>query len=80
MKKLMIISVVDGREFTRDITNVAGAPLGAPANDEFYAKLAQGVCVSGYTDVDKVTDERYVHLSPSQIKSVTIQFSKNENR
>lgn len=52
------------------------AGIGATANDESYARLAQMISMHGYTDVEKVNEECYVHLGPSQIKSVTIQFSK----
>lgn len=76
MKKLLIITLIDGRTIERDLTQVKGLPLGAPANSEHYAVMCQTISASGYTDVDTVTPEHYRHIAPSQIKYVEIKFVK----
>lgn len=75
MKKTLIITLVTGRVINRDITNVIqGAPIGAPANDPFYAQLCASVASNGYTDTDMVTDKLYTHIAPSQIATVAVMF------
>lgn len=76
MKKLITITLIDDRKILRDITLDKGFPFGAPANDPQYAQLCQIICVSGYTDVDNTNDKQYVHIAPSQIKSVKLSFEK----
>ena len=77
MKKTLIISLTDGREVRRDITTLLIAPIGSPANDEAYAKFCQSVCVHGYTDIEKGSDEQYTHISPFNIAYVTVKFEKH---
>lgn len=75
MKKLLIITLVDGRVIERDITTAQGFPIGAKANDEAYARFCQAISQGGYTDLDKpISDTEYHHIAPSQIKSVSIKF------
>lgn len=76
MKKTLIITLVNGRVITRDISLMNIAPLGSPANDEAYAKLCQAISANGYTDPDRVTEESYTHIAPSQIQDVTITIQK----
>jgi hypothetical protein len=77
MKKKLVIVCIDGRIIERDITSVKDAPIGATANDQFYAKLCQAISASGYTDPDTVTETNYTHLAPSQIKTVSVTFEKH---
>lgn len=74
MKKLLIITLIDGRTMERDITGQKGFPLGAPANSEAYAMLCQTVAANGYTDIDCVNEKHYRHIAPSQIKTVEVKF------
>lgn len=76
MKKTLIISLSDGREIRRDITTMIIAPLGSDANHEDYAKFCQAVCIHGYTDIEKVNDKQYTHVSPFNIAYVTVKFEK----
>jgi hypothetical protein len=74
MKKLLIITLIDGRTIERDLSQEKSLPIGAPANSEYYAMLCQTISANGYTDVDFVSDKHYRHIAPSQIKSVEISF------
>ncbi len=77
MKKVLTITLNSGRIITRDLTLMnIGAPIGAMANDESYARLCQTICVNGYTDIDLVSEMQYTHIAPSQIATVTVKFEK----
>lgn len=77
MKKSLIITLISGREIIRDLTLMnVGAPIGAPANNEVYAKLCAAISSNGYTDPDLVTESSYTHIAPSQIVTVTVKFEK----
>jgi hypothetical protein len=76
-KKTLIITLIDGRVIHRDITlDNLQVPIGAPANHPSYAMLCQSIGVSGYTDIDSVTESSYTHIAPSQIKCVTVTIEK----
>jgi hypothetical protein len=75
MKKLLLIKLKNGRVITRDISADKNFPIGAPANDERYALICQAISVNGYTDIDLVSETRYVHIAPSQIETVSIEFT-----
>ena len=76
-KKILIITLNDGREIKRDLTllHVPGVPFGAPANDPGYATVCQQISICGYTDPENVSDTLYTHIAPSQIKTVSLQFT-----
>lgn len=83
MKKLLIITLTNGREITRDVTLLnfkmsdgQSIPIGSPANNEGYAIFCQTIAMYGYTDPDQVNDTQYTHIAPSQIKTVTVKFEK----
>lgn len=79
MKKFLVITLIDGWQIKRDITLERGFPLGAKANDQTYAMLCQTIAMNGYTDVDKTNEEQYVHIAPSQISRVAVEFINQEN-
>jgi hypothetical protein len=82
MKKFLIITLLDGRELKRDLTNEVPKDqhnrprIGVPANDVHYAILCQTICCHGYSDIDVVTETNYTHIAPSQIKSVSVRFER----
>lgn len=84
IKKFLIIKLVDGREIKRDMTHEInqrllelGAPLGLPANDEFFAEMCRSISMCGYTDIwNEPTELQYTHIAPSQMVTVQIQFEK----
>jgi hypothetical protein len=84
-KKIIIIELVDGRKILRDISKEdfkdhTGRPLlllNAPANHPVYAGICQAICAGGYTDIEANNENRYTHIAPSQIKSVSFQFEKD---
>jgi hypothetical protein len=76
MKKLLVLTLIDGRVIERDITTAQGFPIGAKANDEAYARFCQAISQGGYTDLDKtISETEYHHIAPSQIKSVSVIFN-----
>jgi len=77
MKKVLTITLITGREITRDLTLMnIGAPIGATANDQSYAMLCQSISMNGYTDPELVSEMQYTHIAPSQIATVTVKFEK----
>lgn len=80
MQKIVTIhlqpGIIEGNKVERDVTNIQGIPLGAPANSEYYAQLCQMYAVSGCTHPDQVNADKYTHIAPSQIITVTFEFRK----
>ena len=77
MKKVLIITLISGREITRDLTLMnVGAPIGATANAPEYAQLCSAISSNGYTDTELVNEMQYTHIAPSQIATVTVKFEK----
>lgn len=80
-QKLVTIEIVDGRKFEIDFNNIPAPPemnfpLGYdyPPNHAAYRIPIVAISTVGYTDIDKCTPECYVHIPPSQIKSVSLRW------
>ena len=85
LNKLLIITLLDGTEITRDITlekiiDIDGKPIpiGSPANHMGYALLCRHMA-SGF--MDKCTNEKHAKwIAAGDIKSVEVKFlNKNKN-
>ena len=77
-KKVMVIElnpgIVEGDKIERDISDIQGAPIGAHANDQFYAELCQRISAYGYTDTKSVSENNYTHIAPAQMRKVSVRF------
>jgi hypothetical protein len=79
MKKILVITLHNGRVIERDITNEKDAqgkplPIGVPANDTAYAMLCLTVCLHGCSDPELTSEKQYVHIAPSFIQTVAVEF------
>ncbi len=74
MKKLLIVTLVEGRVIKRDLSQEKGLPIGEPANSQLYAQICASIAAGGYTNPDVTDEKQYVHIAPSQIRTVKIVF------
>jgi hypothetical protein len=74
MPRFLEIELHNGRKIRRDLSSDRQTmeDLSRGANDLYFATMCQAICVGGCTDPELNNSKVYRHISPTQIKHVTI--------
>lgn len=85
LTKSIVITLIDGKVITRDLTTAiavgikAGNPVTAfgKANAQFFAVVMQEMASYGFIHYESSNDLYARYICPSQIKNIEIVFSDN---
>lgn len=78
---MLLIELVDGSVIKRDISDepeIKKLPIGTPANSPTFAGICQAIACGGFSSQDTdIGPKKYKHIAPSQIKTVSVEFTSN---
>lgn len=70
MKRYILITLVDGTQYERDLPQTTGIPIGSPAIA--YHQFAQAIATQGFIEDPKADVPKWI--APSQVKTAQIIF------
>lgn len=80
-KKLLIVTLHDGRKIEIDLAKHPQAPVGyngSPAEHPFFVAAVTSVTQQGLADSDACTPLELVHIMPYQIAGIKVKFETAE--
>ncbi len=72
MRKYLLITLINGQTFERDIPPMVSVPLGAPPSDKAYLLLCVQIVQQGFCENGDA--KQPVWIAPSQIRNVKVIF------